>query len=371
MKRTSKLNNNSKDYNLKLLAVLMAGSVLSVGIKTYADTIKDNQDDNKDIIDYSNELTIDSNKYTQDCEIVELEPASDEYYRSILIGDRVLNFANTPTPTPSPNYDLIDAYTDEMIIGEDGVYPDGYQEYLDRKNHTLKFNTVGEMVSFYSKAFELKEDVAQNIISDFLNGNDYSLDSECMINDNYYYSVEEYIARTLYDISAKPEDYGFTEEDILSDNGYELDYYLPEELIYKFSHVLDVNPNIALAIAYGESGRKLNSSLFINNNNVGGMVGSNGFAYYKNQATGLYRFVQLLHDRYYVTMDSDYSRIKTMAYGYCEVPDHWIGLVGSIYFELEENGYDYTYNTYNYQDRDLILCDEEEPSFYRSRYYNN
>lgn len=375
MKRLSK-NLEIKYLDIKLFAMLMAGCMVSAGIKSCVDE-KKNSTNKIQILDevtcskdVEKEASHRNNSEVFSYTYQEIEPVSDEYYRSIIIDGRTLNFANTPTPTPAPNNDLIDAYTDEQITGEDGIYPEGYFEYQEQKEHSLNFKTIEEMISFYSKVFELNEDVSTSVINSVIGNKSYSLDTEVVINDTRYNSLEEAIARYLYDLSENPSYYGYSEEDVRSTDGYMLDYYLPEELIYKYSKVLDVNPYIAMAIAYGESGRKLDSFLFVNYHNAGGIVGSNGFAYYKNEAEGLYRFVQLLHDRYFVTSESDYSRIKIMANGYCEDSSYWIGLVGSIYFELCDYGYASTYNDYRYAGRDLIYCDEEEVSFYRSKYYN-
>ena len=301
----------------------------------------------------------------------EVEPTSSDYYRSIEINGKILNILNTPTPTPTPNYELIDAYTDDMITGEDGIYPDGYFEYLDRKEHTLNFKTTEEMVSFYSKVFELNENVSAAVIYNIIGNNNYSLDTEVELNGTTYNSLEEGISRILHDLSKSPSSYGYSEDDVRSKDGYQLDYYYPEELIYKFSKVLDVNPYIALAIAYGECGRNLDSYLFVNNHNPGGIVSNGGFAKYRNEAAGMYEFTRLLHDRYYVRADSGYNRIKVISNGYSEEPSHWRNLVGSIYYELCDNGYGSTFYNRRYEGRDLIYSDEEDKSFYLSKYYKH
>ena len=244
-------------------------------------------------------------------------------------------------------------YDTEHQLSEDGVLPEGYVEPVD---YNLDFGTIDEIISFYSKVFELKEDVTSELIYDILDNNSYGWQYGQYINGVEYNDIEEAIARICCDISYYPEDYGLTEEDIRSLDGYQLDQFLPEELIYKFSTLLGVNPNIALAIAYAESGRCLDSLNFQNNNNVGGIVGSNGYVHYRNQATGLFKFIMMLSDKYNVTMESGSDKINSMASSYCEIPDYWINLVGGIYYELDNYGYDYSYNTYNYQDRDLILC---------------
>ena len=362
-----------KDFEFKLFLSLVSGSILLTGFKIY-DKDKDNSQGEINLISSYKDLNIDdkkidTNQYNQTYTYKELIPQSSEYYRSIEIDGRIVNFENTPTPTPAPNYELIDAYTDEMIIGEDGVYPEGYFEYLDIKEHSLKFETKEEMISFYSKVFELNEDVSTNVINGIIGNKNYSLEGEVIINDTTYNSLEEGISRILHDVSSSPSDYGYSEDEVRSQSGYQLDFYYAEELIYKFSNVLDVNPYIAEAIAYGECGRGLNSTAFVYYHNPGGIMSNGGLAKYRNEAAGMYEFVKLLHDRYYVRGDDDYNRIRNMSNGYCEDPAYWRNLVGSIYYDLCENGYGSTFYKYRNPSRDLIYCDEQQPSFYNSKYY--
>lgn len=373
MKKNSK-KYEAKDFEFKLFTSLLSSAILVTSLKIYQQD-KNRSQGEINIINHQMETSktepkINNAKINQTYTYTELEPQSDEYYRSIEIGGKIVNFVNTPTPTPT--CDSIDSYTDEMIIGEDGVYPEGYFEYLDRKEHSLKFETTDEAISFYSKVFELNEDVSSEVIKSVFGNEEYNLKDPVETEDTEYISYEEGISRVLRDLSSSPDNYGYSEDEVRSENGYELDYYYAEELIYKFSDVLDVNPYIALAIAYGECGRNLDSYLFVNNHNAGGIVSNGGFAKYRNEATGMYEFVNLLHNKYYVDSESDYSTLKNMAYsGYSENPSHWIGLVGSIYYDLCENGYGSTFYNRRYDGRDLIYCDEEELSFYKSKYYKH
>lgn len=368
MKKTHKIF-DVKNFELTAGTIFMTGAAIIVASKLY-EMDKNNSNGEINIIKDPTEITTTevSNTAIPEYTYTEIDPVSDEYYRSIVIQGRTLNFENTPSPTPTPNYELIDAYTDDMITGEDGIYPEGYAEYAERKEHSLNFKTVEEATSFYAKVFEIKEDVALNVISN-LDTNTYDLNTACVINGKEYATFETGIAHTIFDLYKNPDNYGYTSSDIKSSEGYQLSYYIPEELIYKFCKVLNVNPKIALAIAYGECGRKLNSYICVNNYNYGGIVSNGGFAHYLNPAEGQFEFVYKLNVQYFVTADSGYSRLKAMSYGYCEDSSYWINLVGSIYYELENNGYDYSYYKFSYQGRDLIYCDQEEESFYRSRYY--
>ena len=253
-----------------------------------------------------------------------------------------------------------DYNSDEYIMQEDGWLHDG-EERLN-----LTFYTTNDMIAFYCKVFQVNDEIISNKIYEMIDSNptDYANN---ILNGIEYDSEEQAIARTIANISLFPEDFNLTEEEIREEE-YKLDGYIPEELIYKFSQVIGVNPNIALAVAYGESGTNLDSYNFTTNYNVGGLhrrtgdpfpTTSEGYVIFRNPADGLFRFILVLHDNFYVTEDSDRTKINSMANSYCEIPDHWRSLVGGIYYNLEENGYDYYYMNFNYQDRDLIYPTDE------------
>ena len=266
----------------------------------------------------------------------------------------------TPTPTPEPEYSrYINTDSDEYIASEDGIY----HEREDRV--VMDFYDVNEMIAFYSKVFQLDDQKVAEKIYEIIELDEQAWNEENILNGYSYESKEQAIARTIADISNFPEDYGL--EDIEVDE-YELSHYEPEELIYKFSDVIGVNPYVALAIAYGESGTRLDSDNFQTRHNVGGLrrragdphpATSWGLAIYKNEAEGLYRFITTLHDNFFVDRDSGYDRITAMSYSYCEDPSYWRGLVGSVYFNLTDNGYAYYYNRFSYS-RDLVYPKENK-----------
>ena len=285
-----------------------------------------------------------------------------------VIGDKTVYFISditptpTPTPTPEPEYSrYINIESDEYIASEDGVY----HEVEPKLN--LTFYSVNEMITFYSKVFQLNDEMVASKIYEFIELNEDAWKEENILNGTQYDSKEEAIAKTIADISNFPEDYGFDEYELATED-YELDQYEPEELIYKFSYVIGVNPEIAEAIAYGESGTRLNSDNFEIRHNVGGLrrrsgdphpATSWGLAIYKNEAEGLYRFVEILHDNFFVGRDDGYDRIVAMSGSYCEDGPYWRNLVGSIYINLVDNGYSYYYDNYSYE-RDLIYPEENK-----------
>lgn len=260
----------------------------------------------------------------------------------------------TPTPTPEPVYSrYINTSSDEFIGAEDGIYHETEPKVV------LDFYSVNEMITFYSYVFQLDDQKVGDKIYELIELDEEAWNEENILNGKQYDSKEQAIARTIADISNFPGNYGLSDIEV---DEYKLSQYKPEELIYKFAKVIGVNEKVALAVACGESGTKLDSYNFQTRYNVGGLrirtgdphpTTSWGLVIYKNPAEGLYRFIVVLHDNFFVDENSGYDRIKAMSYSYCEEPAYWRNLVGSLYWTLEDKGYDYYYNKYRW-DRDLV-----------------
>lgn len=250
------------------------------------------------------------------------------------------------------------------LISEDGVVLPDPNAVVP-----LEFTTREEMISFYCRVFQLNEEIISNKINELINSDPYGWEYGYMVSGQTYETEEQAVARTICDMSVCPENFNLVEEEIRLEE-YELSQYLPEELIYKFSQVVGINPNIALAVAYAESGRSLSSYNFTHNYNVAGLhrrtgdpspTTSEGYIIFHNPADGLFRYTTILHDYFYVDVDSDINRINTMSNSYCapSAASHWRSMVGTMYNEAVNYGFDYSYNTYTYQDRDLIYPLEE------------
>lgn len=230
----------------------------------------------------------------------------------------------------------------------------------------LDFTSVDQMITFYSNVFQVREDIATNIINNSIDQDYEAFYENNTLNGVEYRSQEEAVLRTIRDIFSYPENYNLTREEIYTDE-YDLNDYSPEELLYKFSHVLGVNPYIALSVAYSEAGRGLDSYNFRVNYNVAGLhprrgytrpTNRNGYIVYQNPADGLCDYCIILHDYFYVEETDGISRINTMSRSYSEVPGHWRGLVTSNYYNLTENGYASNYLTRN-PEEDFLYTDYE------------
>ncbi|MCR5787552.1 MAG: hypothetical protein K6G37_00435 [Bacilli bacterium] len=223
-----------------------------------------------------------------------------------------------------------------------------------KNENPLLFDTTLEMVDFYSKVFELNSEIIYNKINEIINLDLESWTILNKLNGVEYKSKDEAILRTVYDIYQNPSKYALDNNSIKSNKGYELSNYKPEELVYKFSTVLDVNPQIALAIAYCECGYKLNSYNFVNKHNIGGIRGNGGFVKFKNEAYGIFKYVLMLRNGYNVTIESGIDKIVSMAQKYCGGSQHWISVVSNYYNDLNNNGFEFYYNK-SQHDRSLNI----------------
>lgn len=225
---------------------------------------------------------------------------------------------------------------------------------VKKNENPLLFETTLEMVDFYSKVFELNNEVIYSKINEIINTDIESWMLYNRLNGIDYSNNEEAILKTIYDIYQNPSKYNLDNNSIKSNNGYELSNFKPEELVYKFSTVLDVNPQIALAIAYCECGYKLNSYNFVNKHNIGGIRGNGGFVRFKNEAYGIFKYILMLRNGYNVTSDSGTDKIISMSKKYCGGSQHWISVVTNYYNDLNNKGYEFYYNK-SQHDRSLSI----------------
>jgi len=214
---------------------------------------------------------------------------------------------------------------------------------IKKNTNPLIFNTNEEIIDFYSKVFMLDYNLTNAKINEIINKDKDAFEILNILDNKEYTSKEEAIFKTIEDISKNPTKYGLNKNKIYTSK-YELGDIKPEELVYKFATLLEVNPNIALAIAYCECGYKLNSYVFLNKHNIGGMRGNNGFISFKNEAYGIYKFVKMLKNGYKVTTESGTDKIRSMATRYCGGSEHWITVVTNYYNTLKNKGFEHYYN---------------------------
>lgn len=345
---------NGMKFNIKkrkLLATITSASFLlnNLGILTLSTNVRA---DSKDIPLLSKGLVTENLEYQYD----------NEYHYNV-IDSMVIN-GQTMNIVVDENEEMVELENipEEEIITEDGTdYPLNIVGELP-----LDFTSVEQMTTFYSSVFQLDSEVIDNKINELIEQDSNAFYNNNELNGVSYDTTEQAVARTIRDIYWHPEEYNI-DIDSIRTNEYDLNDYSPEELIYKFSHVMGVNPYIALAVAYSEAGRGLDSYNFRVNFNVAGLhprrgynrpTNRNGYIIYQNPADGLLDYVVILHDYFYVEETDGINRINTMSRSYSEVPGHWRGLVSSNYYNLTENGYASNYLTRN-PEEDFIYTDYE------------
>lgn len=345
---------NGMKFNIKkrkLLATITSASFLinNLGILTLSSNVRA---DSKDIPLLSKGLVTENLEYQYD----------NEYHYNI-IDSMVIN-GQTMNIVVDENEEIIELENipEEEIITEDGTdYPLNIVGELP-----LDFTSVEQMTTFYSSVFQLDSEAIDNKINELIEQNYDAFYNNYELNGISYDSAEQAVARTIRDIYWHPEEYNI-DIDSIRTNEYDLSDYSPEELIYKFAHVMDVNPYIALAVAYSEAGRGLDSYNFRVNFNVAGLhprrgynrpTNRNGYIIYQNPADGLLDYVVILHDYFYVEETDGIDRINTMSRSYSEVPGHWRNLVSSNYYNLINNGFSSNYLTRN-PEEDFLYTEYE------------
>jgi|GEM_PF-3848250 len=337
----------------KLLATITSASFLlnNLGILTISNNVRA---DLKSIPETNKSLVSENLEYQYD---------SQYHYNivdSINVGGQTMHIVCDEEDALEAS-EPVEEVLDESI-NEDGTdYPLNIVGELP-----LDFTSVDQMIIFYSSVFQLDQEVIDNKINELIEQNSDAFYNNNELNGVSYDTTEQAVARTIRDIYWHPEDYNI-DLDSIRTNEYDLTDYSPEELIYKFSHVMGVNPYIALAVAYSEAGRGLDSYNFRVNYNVAGLhprrgynrpTNRNGYIIYQNPADGLLDYVVILHDYFYVESTDGIDRINTMSRSYSEVPGHWRSLVTSNYYNLTNNGFASNYLSRN-PEEDFLYTDFE------------
>lgn len=110
--------------------------------------------------------------------------------------------------------------------------------------------------------------------------------------------------------------------DIYFDNEY-------DEMIYQATKDTVVDPYLAIAISRLETGN-YTSDAFLNDNNFGGMTGSDGVMSFPSKSNGLDRYVIMLEWYYEMGMNTPQKMQPT----YCPPNDDWDDIVIKIYNKL-------------------------------------
>ena len=179
--------------------------------------------------------------------------------------------------------------------------------FLDPYKEALNERQIDNTIGFYAKRFKIDEDkviAKARELTDNYKSERYLQTYTVNPNSNENNPNQEAgIIRYVKSIYSYPEHYGFTWEEIhlTDERDTERRYNAQgrilmrnnmtfEQYVAKISNILEVEPSLALAIIYNESGR-LRSNLFTINNNVAGMKSLDGWAKYPTLEAGTISFL--------------------------------------------------------------------------------
>ena len=214
------------------------------------------------------------------------------------------------------------------------------------------------MINKYSTIFNLDVNYVTEQL--YLHVND--MRDFSMIDGVKYDDEETALVTFIYRLAFKPDKLGLNKKEVVRvDSDYEMTL-TPEECIYYYADLLDIDPEIALSISYAECGGAMDSNNYLNNNNPAGI---GPFMKFNNKEEGIIYYAFLLKHGYKLEEESDEEFFNCIAKTYCpDDPGHWIKLANSYYTNVSK---DYLY--YNlelkeeYQDNDYVNNDETNPDY--------
>lgn len=272
----------------------------------------------------------------------------------------VLNRNNKNEYTVSPN-DVATALTDE-IVGTKLSELKTISNFGDRIDKRQKDNTI----IYYASLYDVKIDVALDTVHTLTNNyTDPTFLEKNIIGGtniiNRIGSLESFEAGVVYfikDFYSYPERYNKTisevrnseypnpvtkvvssDGNIYMDNGMTFEQYMA-----KISNLFGIDPSLALAICYQESGIK-KSGLFTISNNIGGHKGYDGWMSFPTLEAGVIHHVITLKNLYnkFNIDPKDQNNISVLSGIYVHgvpgtIADHWLSKV--LYFKEDINSKD-------------------------------
>lgn len=222
------------------------------------------------------------------------------------------------------------------------------------ENEDNRLYDIDDMISYYSKVFQLDEKVIKDKLYDMTNNfHSSGWQHGYCINNTFYDNMEYAILNTIRDIYNNPEKFDL-DDSIRTNEAYETNMEI-EEMIYKYSNIYGINKEVALSIVYCECGTNVNSYNYLNNNNPAG-IGPN--MHFLNKEVGVIYFCNMLKNNYNCKEDSDESFLNGIASTYCEIPNHWLDLTLPSYYNLQ-NDYLYYVNEDEKESYDVACYDDK------------
>ena len=220
------------------------------------------------------------------------------------------------------------ALTGCMILSPMNINKTVYaKENTSIEKNDEKSSQLFDLCEKYGQIYSIKPEILLDYIE--YKTNTYT----DLIDDNWEKTVIYYAQELYYD---SKDNYYY--EKITTNIPYEVELS-PEELVEKYSEILESNKYIAMAIGYAECLRPIEEDWnYKTNGNIGGISYPSHF---ENAEIGIIYYIIMLKDNYGVNEDSDESILSNIASTYCPPNAYnWeYNLVGPIYKELKNNGY--------------------------------
>lgn len=199
-------------------------------------------------------------------------------------------------------------------------------------------NTINACTSYYSKVFNLKEEILENEVKKLEIYKEYKYNQYNDFSKEDIKIIERTIIDTAFSLYYKPSSLGYKNRNEIS-NGKNYESTLSTiEMNAKYSYIYDNERNIQLSIMCCECGKEKNSHNYRVNNNPGGIGGNMKFP---NKEVGMIYFSRMLSYNYHLELDSDESFLNRVASTYCAIPEHWLSLTRPCYRAIKKNYFVY------------------------------
>lgn len=236
--------------------------------------------------------------------------------------------------------------SNKIKLDKSHKYSKTYESFISVDDKIIEYDRTKmiidayEYITKYAAIYEMEPGTIYNKVREITNDFDIYYNNKFIIEGVEYDKLDLATLSVVRNIYYNKEQYGLTDEDVAYRSYETYDYC--EELVEKYSDILDINKEIAMTICYVECGANLDSNNFIENHNVAGLGPYN---HYLNLEQGVIEYTFILKNSFGCTKDSDSSFFYQVGSAYCgSTPDHWIGLANGFYYNVVEDYYYYAYN---------------------------
>lgn len=233
--------------------------------------------------------------------------------------------------THIPTFSHIETHNEVDRVYAEGIRLKEYRDLINTYSlyYNLDPNKVYELASKLTDSFRTEDYLKTKNI-----GNSELYD-DVLAFDSKELGILIFV-RNLYNDSDK-----YIQEDISKKNSY-INELTDEQFIGYISDMLKMDKTLILAVIYHESGR-LTSDAFIEKNNPGGLMGSNGLKTFETKEAGIIETILNFYYRFYLNDNNCTIEEIQKVYapiGVANDPNnlnsHWVDGVTDIKEEIEE-----------------------------------